>query len=572
MIDLWKCSAIDGNDTCGWIAAIVAMVCFGTFGVPIKGDAANSVDIDPLVMQSYKTIMCFVTSWVVLPLEGFTFTPWGIVSGLFWVPSGVMAIYAIRNAGLAVSQGTWSSIIVLVSFVWGVFIFNEHVKSKLNACFAILLMMMGLWGMSYYSAPTEDDDDDDDDDENFLEDEPRPSPYDLNSSLDNLSVGSRSSRISNGSYFARRKNAIIEFFNKNANLPLNKRSRQEHIFAVCAGVCLSFNSGFINGCCLSGLLTESGSIIQPVSGFTGGYTKAGLGLAEGDTAFFGFEVSMIFSFIGGSCIASMINPRPVPHQLGPTYGPTFLVGSVLLVIACILSSTHPEQKNLFYFAAAANGLQNCMSSMYSANLIRTTHLTGTSTDIGLFLGQLLRGNFANTWKLGVLTSLAISFWLGSFTSFYAVMRYRGYALIFNACLFFLIGVMSIVWVKYVQHVSFWRAASGMWHWQKALNALNVTISERHKATKSYKHDFMEVFDQMDVNRTGSLGAEELYLALKASGMRITKKGAKALIDSADGDGDGKISKEEWMRVVLETQSSTVMDSSDSVFAQPKGKT
>mmetsp|Transcript_13151 Transcript_13151/g.19620 ORF Transcript_13151/g.19620 Transcript_13151/m.19620 type:complete len:394 (-) Transcript_13151:25-1206(-) len=159
MNDYFHCNA--NSETCGWIAAILAMICFGSFGVPIKGDAANSVDIDPLVMQSYKTFMCFVTSFFVLPLGvEFTFTPWGIVSGLFWVPSGVLAIYAIRNAGLAVSQGTWSSIIVLVSFIWGIFIFKEPVKSIALACFAIVLMIIGLWGMSYYSAPTATDNDD----------------------------------------------------------------------------------------------------------------------------------------------------------------------------------------------------------------------------------------------------------------------------------------------------------------------------------------------------------------------------------------------------------------------------
>ena len=144
------------GESCGWIAALVACVCFGSFGVPIKGAAATRVDIDPLVMQSYKTIMCFLTSWTVLLLgEEFTYTPWGIVSGIAWVPSGTAAIYAIRNAGLAVSQGTWSALIVLVSFTWGIFIFDEHVKSKVGAIVGICLMVAGLWGMSYFSSPEE---------------------------------------------------------------------------------------------------------------------------------------------------------------------------------------------------------------------------------------------------------------------------------------------------------------------------------------------------------------------------------------------------------------------------------
>lgn len=37
--------------------------------------------------------------------------------------------------------------------MWGVFIFDEHVRSRLNASLAILVMMIGLWGMAYFSSP-----------------------------------------------------------------------------------------------------------------------------------------------------------------------------------------------------------------------------------------------------------------------------------------------------------------------------------------------------------------------------------------------------------------------------------
>jgi len=183
-------------EACGWAAAFCSMLAFGSFGVPIKSGAALDVDIDPLVMQSYKTAMCFLTSWLVLAAgEEFHFTPWGIVSGeltpnlsfsflklslfrlskskskriacsllitnrsfdyvlgFFWVPGGVATIYAIKAAGLAIGIGIGSSFIVLVSFVWGIFVFDEQIHSRSGACAAIFLMMLGLFGMSYYSSP-----------------------------------------------------------------------------------------------------------------------------------------------------------------------------------------------------------------------------------------------------------------------------------------------------------------------------------------------------------------------------------------------------------------------------------
>ena len=53
-------------DACGWAAAVGGMLAFGTFGVPIKSQVAQSLKIDPLVFHTYKTMMCFLTSWLVL--------------------------------------------------------------------------------------------------------------------------------------------------------------------------------------------------------------------------------------------------------------------------------------------------------------------------------------------------------------------------------------------------------------------------------------------------------------------------------------------------------------------------
>lgn len=134
------------------------MLAFGSFGVPIKSDIVTSLDVDPLVFQTYKTAMCFMTSWLVLLMgQEFTFTPWGIVSGFFWVPGGVATVFAIKSAGLAVGIGVGSSFIVLVSFVWGIFIFQESVRSKGGACVAVALMILGIIGMSHYSAPIDEE-------------------------------------------------------------------------------------------------------------------------------------------------------------------------------------------------------------------------------------------------------------------------------------------------------------------------------------------------------------------------------------------------------------------------------
>jgi len=143
---------------CGWTSVLISCLSFGSFAVPIKSKRARECNVDPLVFQSYKTFVCLISSFLTLPLfnKEFYFTPWGIISGLFWVPAGVAAIYAVQNAGLAVSQGIWSSVIVIVSFAWGIGFFHEQVRSRGMAAFAVLVMILGLWGMSFFSEEIED--------------------------------------------------------------------------------------------------------------------------------------------------------------------------------------------------------------------------------------------------------------------------------------------------------------------------------------------------------------------------------------------------------------------------------
>lgn len=138
------------TENCGWVAAVVAVIAWGSFGAPLKTSA--KVEVNFFVMQTYKTVICFLTCWLVLLLGvDLRWSNWGIASGLFWVPGAACGIYGIRNAGLAVAQGTWSAIQVLVSFVFGIIIFQEGVKSIYRTICAFLLLTVGLIGMSRYA-------------------------------------------------------------------------------------------------------------------------------------------------------------------------------------------------------------------------------------------------------------------------------------------------------------------------------------------------------------------------------------------------------------------------------------
>ncbi|KAL3906962.1 MAG: hypothetical protein SGARI_003763 [Bacillariaceae sp.] len=339
-----------------------------------------------------------------------------------------------------------------------------------------------------------------------------------------------------------------------------KYTYREHLFIVVVAMILSFNSGLSNGISLSGMLTppEVTWDQQSTSGFTGVYTASALALADksqeiegfAHEVFFRFQVFMILSFIAGSCISALLNPRPTPWRLAPMYAPTFLIGSIFMCIAAVISVTEQDGRDhFFYFVAAANGIQNGISSMYSSNLIRTTHLTGTTTDIGLFIGQRLRGNKTNVWKLRILIGLALSFWMGGFLAFFAVKRFTKYTLMFNAAIFLLVFFVVVGFLAVNLHLPIHKALRGAWHWQRALHGLDFRCNSSG-APKS-KEDLKDVFDSMDEDGDGEINAEDLFKGLQKAGLDgdFPLENVQLMFEVADRNCDGKICLEEFCSLV-----------------------
>jgi len=76
------------------------------------------------------------------------FTPWGILSAAIWVFSSILSIFAINNAGLAVSQGLWSGATIIVSFLWGALYFETILRSVPASVVALGLIVLGIAGIS----------------------------------------------------------------------------------------------------------------------------------------------------------------------------------------------------------------------------------------------------------------------------------------------------------------------------------------------------------------------------------------------------------------------------------------
>lgn len=205
--------------------------------------------------------------------------------------------------------------------------------------------------------------------------------------------------------------------------------------AVLLGLILALNSGFINGCCLSGAISATGAK-QAVAAVTASWTNSALGMASGDMKTFGFLAKIIASFMGGSVIAGVLNPSPTLFKVATSaYMAPLAIGGALLVGASQLIKNTDTVKLAFMLCAMANGIQNSVTSTMTGNLCRTSHFTGISSDMGTFIGQILGGNKANVYKLKVFLGLSACFWAGGFLSYSIGKEFGATSLLFAAGLY-----------------------------------------------------------------------------------------------------------------------------------------
>ena len=94
---------------------------------------------------------------------------------------------------------------------------------------------------------------------------------------------------------------------------------------------------------------------------------------------------LVFSFLVGAYACGLLIDKNQVHFLGKAfYGLALVLNSSLLILAAFL----PGRLLPTCFVAAACGLQNAMCTSHFGAIIRTTHVTGTVTDIGSTLGRI----------------------------------------------------------------------------------------------------------------------------------------------------------------------------------------
>ena len=200
---------------------------------------------------------------------------------------------------------------------------------------------------------------------------------------------------------------------------------------------LAANAGFLNTVAL-------GFFQTPVSHMTGAVSHFGIHAASGQLGNAATSLGIILGFVLGAALAGLI-VGPWKLVPGRSYGVAMLLEGGLLALAALLMF-YPSRLALPAVSMAC-GLQNAMTSSYCGLMIRTTHVTGIVTDIGVMIGHWIRHRQIDTWKLRFLLTVFGFFGLGGWLGAVADIRFGPVSLAVPALLCTLAG--AVFW--FVHH-------------------------------------------------------------------------------------------------------------------------
>ncbi len=157
------------------------------------------------------------------------------------------------------------------------------------------------------------------------------------------------------------------------------------------GAVLAFSAGSVNSIALLGFTNLS------VSHVTGNVSLFSAAIAHFDGRSILFIGASLLAFLTGAILSGFVIGQN-SLKLGRRYGRALYLEAVLLMLSYWLYQQHDYFGQLA--AAMACGLQNAMVATYSGAVIRTTHLTGLTSDMGAAIGNWLAGRAISKPTLG----------------------------------------------------------------------------------------------------------------------------------------------------------------------------
>lgn len=158
---------------------------------------------------------------------------------------------------------------------------------------------------------------------------------------------------------------------------------------------------------------------------TGAATEAGISAATGDTALAKLALGMLGAFLFGAMLATVLIERAKIFG-GARYRGALLIEAMLLTGFALFVELAPNEVERFtvpltMVLSFSMGMQNALVTKISGAVVRTTHVTGLATDMGIEIVRLVFWVAGQSrQKRGLTGRLSEIYALGQEPEFYKV--------------------------------------------------------------------------------------------------------------------------------------------------------
>ena len=220
------------------------------------------------------------------------------------------------------------------------------------------------------------------------------------------------------------------------------------------GLLLAFNAGAINA---GGFLV----VRLYTSHMTGFVSMLADNLVLGNTVLLLGAVGALLAFISGAALTAILVNWGRQYRLHGSYALPLLVVALLMLMFGLMGALTLSWNTPFAVLATVlllsfmMGVQNATVTKMSSSAIRTTHMTGIVTDLGIELGKLLYWNRgsrppeqhvrANRQRLGLYASLLGMFLLGGVAGAMG-FKYVGFVFVVPLALVLLALALPPLWI------------------------------------------------------------------------------------------------------------------------------
>lgn len=194
---------------------------------------------------------------------------------------------------------------------------------------------------------------------------------------------------------------------------------------------LALTAGWVNAVGLLGFKH------QAISHLSGTATLVGAGLINGSLSDVFHLLAVLLSFLLGAVLSGLLLSGN-SLKLGRHYGTLLFIEGCLLLAALLLLRQGSYYGH--YLASSACGLQNALATTYSGAVVRTTHVTGIFTDLGIMIGSAIKGGGFDKRKAILFLLIVSGFISGGTLGAVAYAHYQFLALLIPALICFCLAL------------------------------------------------------------------------------------------------------------------------------------